>query len=127
MKTDWLYMLDAYWDEEDKTYSGGFYFWSDWLFQYYNEIPLGEAIKSAYLMWNSKHHRLTSKYDILFSLVSLVNKYSVTMEEDENQSKNFSFFIPLILPLINLPKNNSTGILICGILFNLINNPYFTY
>ena len=35
------------------------------------------------------------------------------------------FVTPMILPLINLPKKTTPEeILICGILFNLINNPY---
>ena len=42
-------------------------------------MSLGEAIESAYLVWNSEQHRLTPKYDILHSLVPLVKKYHVTM------------------------------------------------
>ena len=44
MQTDWLHMLDEYWDEVDTHYSRDFQFWPEWLFQYYNELPLGEAI-----------------------------------------------------------------------------------
>ena len=58
-----------------------------WLFQYYNDLPLGESIESAYLMWKSEQHRLTPKYDIMRSLVPLVKHYFVTMEEDDSQLK----------------------------------------
>ena len=50
-------------------------------------MPLGKAIESAYLVWNSYQHRLTPKYNILNSLVTLVKNYHVTMEEDYNQFK----------------------------------------
>ena len=50
-------------------------------------MPSGEAIESAYIMWISEQHRLTPKYDILSSLVTLVKHYNVTMEEDDNQFK----------------------------------------
>ena len=53
MQTDWMHKLYKYWEEEDTTYSGDFDFWPEWLFQYYNEMPLGEAIESAYPMWKS--------------------------------------------------------------------------
>ena len=52
------------------------------MFRYFNEMPLGEAIESDYLMWKSEQHILTPKYDILCSLATLVNPYFVTMEED---------------------------------------------
>ena len=48
-----------------------------------NKMPLNEAIENDYLMQKSERHRLTTKYDILRSLVPLVNNYFVTMEEDE--------------------------------------------
>ena len=35
----------------------------------------------------SKKHRLTPKYNILHLLVTLLRKYFVTMEEDDNQLK----------------------------------------
>ena len=38
-------------------------------------------------MWKSQQHRLTSQYDILSSLLSLVKHYFVIMEEDDNQFK----------------------------------------
>ena len=38
-------------------------------------------------MWKSEQHRVTPKYDIMCSLVSLVKHYFVTMEEDDNQFK----------------------------------------
>ena len=56
-------------------------FLPQWLFQYYNELPLGGSIESAYLMWKSEQHRLTPKYDILSSLVPLIKHYYVTLEE----------------------------------------------
>ena len=50
-RTEWLQRMDEYWNRVDKPYSGGFDFYPQWLFQYYNELPLGEAIESAYLTW----------------------------------------------------------------------------
>ena len=52
MRTDWLHMLDEYWDEKDTPYSDDFDFWPDWLFQYYNELQLVEDIESYHLMQN---------------------------------------------------------------------------
>ena len=80
-------MLDEYWDEKDTPYSDDFYFWPDWLFQYNNEMPLDEDIVSYYLTWISQQHRLTTKYEILRSLFTLLKRYFVTMEEDDNQFK----------------------------------------
>ena len=51
VQTDWLHMLDEYWYKGYTPYSGNFYFWHGWFFQYYNELPLGETIESDYLMW----------------------------------------------------------------------------
>ena len=45
--------LDEYWDEGDTYYSGYFDLSSEWLFQYYNYIPFGEAVDSYYLVWKS--------------------------------------------------------------------------
>ena len=75
MQTDWLQMLYKYWDEKDTPDLDDFYFWTDWLFQYYNKLPLGDNIESAYLKWNSEQHRLTPKYKILRSLAPHVKKY----------------------------------------------------
>ena len=80
-------MLDGYWDEKNTPCSDIFDFWPDCLYQYFNELPLGEAIESDYLMWKSEKHRLAPKYDILCSLLALVKKYFVTMEDDYNQFK----------------------------------------
>ena len=44
MPADLLQMLDAYWDEKNTPYSDDFYFWPDWLYQYFNELPFGESI-----------------------------------------------------------------------------------
>ena len=57
------------------------------MFQYYNALPLGEDIVSDYLMWKLKQHRLTPKYDIMRSLVPLVKRYNVAIEDDGNQLK----------------------------------------
>ena len=38
-------------------------------------------------MWKSEQHRLTTKYDIMRSLVPLIKHYFVTMEEDNNLFK----------------------------------------
>ena len=54
MRTDWLKVLDEYWYDKDTSYSDDFYFWPDWLFQHYNELPLGEAIESDYITWKSE-------------------------------------------------------------------------
>ena len=51
MQTYWLQILDEYWDEKDTPHSEYFNLWPDWLFQYYNELVLGESIESAYLKW----------------------------------------------------------------------------
>ena len=87
MQTDWLNMLDEYWDERDTPYSDDVLFWSEWQFQYYNELQIFEDFGSAYLIWKSEQHRLTPKYDIMHSLAALVKHYLVTMEEDDNQTK----------------------------------------
>ena len=58
-------MLDEYWDEVNTTYSNDFYLWTDWLYQYFNELQLCEVIESAYLTWNLEKNILTPKYDIL--------------------------------------------------------------
>ena len=86
MKIDWLQMVDEYWDERDTPYSDDFEFYTEWLFQYFNELPLGESIESAYLTWKSEQHRLTPKYDILSSLVPLLKHY-ILMGEEDNQFK----------------------------------------
>ena len=51
MKTYWQQMLYEQWEEIDTPYSDGFGFWPEWMFLYFNEIPLGEPIESAYLVW----------------------------------------------------------------------------
>ena len=75
MRSDWLHMLDDYWDEKYTPYSDDDCFWPDWLYQYVNELPIGEAIKSAYITYNSEQNRLTPKYEIMRSLVTLVKHY----------------------------------------------------
>ena len=44
MRIYWLQILDEYWGEKDTLFSGNFYFYPDWLYQYFNEILLREAI-----------------------------------------------------------------------------------
>ena len=61
--------------------------WPEWLFQYFNELPLGEGIESFYILLKSEQQILTPKYDILHSLVPLVNHYFVTMYDDDHQLK----------------------------------------
>ena len=73
--------------KRDTSYSDYFDFWPEWLFKYYNELALCEAIESAYIIWKSEQQRLTPKYEILRPLVTLVNHYFVTMEEDVNKLK----------------------------------------
>ena len=46
-----------------------------------------EAIEIVYIRFKSEQHRLTPKYDIMYSLVPLVKNYFVTMEEYDNQLK----------------------------------------
>ena len=50
--TDWPHTLNEYWYQVYTPYLGDFYFYPEWLFQYYNEIPIGEYIESYYLTWN---------------------------------------------------------------------------
>ena len=50
MRKQWLKMLYKYWEERDITYSYDFDFWPEWLFQYFNELTLYEAIESAYIL-----------------------------------------------------------------------------
>ena len=78
MRKDWLHMLYDYWDEKDTPYPDDYYFWTNLLYQYFNELSLGEAIEQQ---------RLTPKYDIMRSLVPLVKKYFVTTEEDNTLFK----------------------------------------
>ena len=37
-------MLDYNRDEKDTPYSDYYHLWTDWLYKYFNELPLGEAI-----------------------------------------------------------------------------------
>ena len=80
-------MLYGFWGEIDTPYSDYFYSWSEWLFQYYNELPLYEDIESTYLMWKSEQYRIIPKYYILSSLLPLVKHYFVTLEDDDNKFK----------------------------------------
>ena len=72
MRIDWLKILDEYWDKKDTLHSDGFDFWPGRLFQYYNGLPLGDAIEIAHLVGKSEQHRLTPKYDIMCSLLPFV-------------------------------------------------------
>ena len=87
MQTDWLQMLDEYWDKKYTPYSDYYDFQPDWLYQYFNELPLGKAIESAYIMWKLEQHRLTTKHEIMCLLVPLVEHYFGTMEEYTNPFK----------------------------------------
>ena len=58
------------------------WFLPECLFQYYNDLPLGEYIESDYLVWRSEQHKLTPKYNSMCSLVTHVKHYIVTMEEE---------------------------------------------
>ena len=84
MRTTLLQTLYKYWDEEPTTHSDDFGFWPEWLFQYYNELTLGDAIESDYLMRKSEQHRMTPKYEILSSFLPLVKHDFLTTEEDDN-------------------------------------------
>ena len=53
MRACWMHMLDYYWDEKDIPYSDDHGFWADWVYNYSNELLLGEDIKSAYLTYKS--------------------------------------------------------------------------
>ena len=48
MQTDWLHMLDDYRDEKYTLNSDYHDFWNDLLYQYFNELPLGESTESDY-------------------------------------------------------------------------------
>ena len=87
METDWLQPLYEYRYEEDIPYSDDFGFWPEWLFKYYSDIPLGKAIESAYLTWESLQHIITPKYYILSSLATLLKNYFLTMEEEDSKLK----------------------------------------
>ena len=87
MRTDWLQKLDEYWYKIYTPYSCGFDFQTERLLQYCNELTLGEAIESDYLIWRSEKHGLAPKYDILRSLVPLIKQYNVTLEDDDIQFK----------------------------------------
>ena len=80
-------MLYEYWVERYTPYSDYFEFWTEWLFKYFNEMPLVEAIESAYLMWKSEQHRMTAQYEIMRSLLLLVKHFVVSIEDDDNQLK----------------------------------------
>ena len=64
-----------------------FYLCPEWLFQYHNEVALGEYIENYYLIWRSEQHRLTPKYDIIRSVVPHLKHYHMTMNNDYNQIK----------------------------------------
>ena len=44
MRTNWLQILDEYWDEKYTPYSYDSDFWPDFLYKYLNELPLYESI-----------------------------------------------------------------------------------
>ena len=75
-------MIDEYWDEKETLYLDDYDLWTYWLHQYFNELLLYESIESDYLTWKSTQHRLTLKYYIMRSLVPLVKRYFLTIEED---------------------------------------------
>ena len=50
-----MHVLHEYLDEEDTPYSGDSDFCPEWLFQYFNEIPLDEDIESSYLVWSQNN------------------------------------------------------------------------
>ena len=52
------------------------------MFQYFNEMLLGEAIEIDHLMWKSEQHMLTPKYAILRSFLPLVKHHHVSEEDD---------------------------------------------
>ena len=68
-------MLDKYWDEGDNPYQYDFDFCPEWLFQYFNKLPLGEEIEINFLVCKSEQHILTPKYNILCSLVTLAKHF----------------------------------------------------
>ena len=83
----WLQMFDEYWYKKDTPHPDDFNLWPDWLFQYYNEIPLVEAIESSYITLKIEQQRLIPNYYIMNLFVTLVKHYNVTMVEDDNQFK----------------------------------------
>ena len=72
IQTYWLHLLDEHRRERDTSYSDYFELFTEWLFQYFNELPLFKFIEIAHLIWKSEQHRLTPKYDILSSLGPLL-------------------------------------------------------
>ena len=78
----WLQMIDKYWYGGDITYSSSFGFWRQCLFQYNDELPIDETTESACLKWKLEQHKLTPKYDILYSFVPPVKSYHVTYVYD---------------------------------------------
>ena len=50
IQTDWLQRLYEYWEEVDTPYSDDYDLGPQWLFQYFNKVPLWEAIEIAYLI-----------------------------------------------------------------------------
>ena len=80
-------MIDRFRDEGDKKYSGGFDFYSQWLFQYFHDLTLYEDIESVYHTRKSEHHILTRKCDSLRSFLLPVKHYHVTHEDDDKPFK----------------------------------------
>ena len=54
IRTYWIYMLFEHWDAKDTPYSDDFDFCPDFPYQYFNELPLDEAIEIDYLTWKSE-------------------------------------------------------------------------
>ena len=52
MITEWLQILDKYWDEENTSYSSSYDLWPQWLFQYDYELTIYEYIEITYLNLN---------------------------------------------------------------------------
>ena len=65
MITEWLQMLDKYWDEENMSYSSSSGLWPQWLFQYDYILRIYEDIESTYFKLKSEQHRLIPKCNIL--------------------------------------------------------------
>ena len=91
MRTEFPKIIDEHWNEGDTTYSSSSGLYTQWSFQYFNELTIDEYIESFYLTWNIEQHILTPRYYILSSFVPLAKHYHVTEEDDDDKPFKITF------------------------------------
>ena len=81
--TEFILLLHPYWYGGDTPYSIQFDLWPNWLIQYNDLPPIGEAIENVYLVCKSEQHIMTTKCFIFHSFGALLKYYHATLMNDE--------------------------------------------